>query len=281
MFQLWFTGFIFLMMIFYLNTSFQLNSPAIRMRKATKPNRAGYYPPNTIYMAVKDDSIDKYQQQALEAIPADQKLFKITDENCLELIQAEYPKYYQMVSHFKHGVQKSDFCRYLFIYHYGGTYIDSDVVIKHDINEWMTDRPSKKINPTPIRMIVGLETIYPGYVVPGYMDPYQTVQWTFSAYPKHDILLNAMDDILTNFEKNPSGFDSRDGIVNLTGPGAMTRAVQQYLFKNGGVKTDLNEVPLVVGDLYIGTVLLFNCQDPICVRFAAVRHLFAGHWKQD
>ena len=52
-----------------------------------------------------------------------------TDDMILKLISEEYPNFYNIYKMTRTGVQKGDIARILLVYHYGGIYIDLDVLI--------------------------------------------------------------------------------------------------------------------------------------------------------
>jgi mannosyltransferase OCH1-like enzyme len=58
-----------------------------------------------------------------------------TDDMILKLISEEYPNFYNIYKLARAGVQKGDIARILLVYHYGGIYIDLDVLVLRDFNE--------------------------------------------------------------------------------------------------------------------------------------------------
>jgi hypothetical protein len=58
-----------------------------------------------------------------------------TDEMILKLISDEYPNFYNIYKMARTGVQKGDIARILLVYHYGGIYIDLDVLVLRDFSE--------------------------------------------------------------------------------------------------------------------------------------------------
>jgi hypothetical protein len=58
-----------------------------------------------------------------------------TDEMILKLIADEYPNFYNIYKMARTGVQKGDIARILLVYHYGGIYIDLDVLVLRDFSE--------------------------------------------------------------------------------------------------------------------------------------------------
>lgn len=72
------------------------------------------------------------------------KLMFWTDDMILKLISEEYPNFYNIYKLARTGVQKGDIARILLVYHYGGIYIDLDVLILRDFNE-ILDMTSNKL----------------------------------------------------------------------------------------------------------------------------------------
>ena len=60
-----------------------------------------------------------------------------TDEMILKLISEEYPHFNNIYKLARTGVQKGDIARILVVYHYGGIYIDLDVLILRDFGEFL------------------------------------------------------------------------------------------------------------------------------------------------
>jgi len=58
-----------------------------------------------------------------------------TDNDILELINKYYPEFNHIYSLTKTGVQRGDISRIILIYHFGGIYIDLDVLILRDFDE--------------------------------------------------------------------------------------------------------------------------------------------------
>jgi hypothetical protein len=67
-----------------------------------------------------------------------------TDDMILELINKEYPHFYNIYKFARTGVQRGDIARILLVYHYGGIYIDLDVLILRDFSE-ILDMNSDKL----------------------------------------------------------------------------------------------------------------------------------------
>lgn len=55
-----------------------------------------------------------------------------SDEEIVNLINENYPNFYEIYSLARTGVQRGDISRLLLVYHYGGIYIDLDVLVLRD-----------------------------------------------------------------------------------------------------------------------------------------------------
>ena len=202
------------------------------------------------------------------------------DAVCLPFIKKTFPQHYQMAVDFPYGVQRSDFCRILYIYEYGGVYADSDVVFTKHPSNWVMPYTTLGSN-MDIEMIVGRETTF----TKGPSNPCQIVQWTFASRPKHDVLKFAIEDIAGWYSRAPEDFANREMIVTVTGPGVFSRSVVRYLKKMGVGLEGCAKAPSKIGSLYIGPVNMFNCGtrfddvDYPCNEHRAIRHLFGSRWK--
>ena len=67
-----------------------------------------------------------------------------TDDMILKLISEKYPNFYNIYKLARTGVQKGDIARIILVYHYGGIYIDLDVLVLRDFNE-IIDMNSEKL----------------------------------------------------------------------------------------------------------------------------------------
>jgi len=67
-----------------------------------------------------------------------------TDDMILKLISEEYPNFYNIYKLARTGVQKGDIARIILVYHYGGIYIDLDVLVLRDFKE-IIDMNSDKL----------------------------------------------------------------------------------------------------------------------------------------
>ena len=62
--------------------------------------------------------------------------FKLwSDKEITDLINSYYPDFFEIYSFARTGVQRGDISRIIILYHYGGIYIDLDVLVMRDFAE--------------------------------------------------------------------------------------------------------------------------------------------------
>jgi mannosyltransferase OCH1-like enzyme len=117
-------------------------------------------------------------------------------------------------------VMKADLWRYCIIYHYGGIYADTDVIIKNTPSFYIKNNAD---------MCIACE--YDG--VPTF------AQFFFAAKQNSPILKEIINTVVSNFEKyelnqfNYKLTHNTDTIVqHLTGPAAFTNGIESYLRRN-------------------------------------------------
>lgn len=104
--------------------------------------------PKIIHQTWKDKNLPPILQEIVEhnkALLQDQGYeFRLwTDEDIAELIQREYPHIFKVFQASRTGVQKGDIARILLVHHYGGIYIDLDMLIlksPEDIIDMSSDK---------------------------------------------------------------------------------------------------------------------------------------------
>ncbi len=219
-------------------------------------------------------------------------LTKFDDEMCYYVIDTHYTQY-TFVKDFTIGVMKSDFCRYLMVYHYGGVYMDSDVFFQKDPKDWMDYKYLSDDNRvySNVNFMVGLEGVPNEHFKEiGFCGDIQVVQWTFAATKQHPILLHMMDAIRDRYYKDKSKFVNWYDAVASTGPCVMTNGIKWYFNLNNesidGIK-QITDTTLIVKDVFMGPLSFFNCGDKNifvksdCNEMTAIIHKYQGSWKHD
>jgi len=99
-------------------------------------------------------------------------------------------------------VAKVDFWRYLVLYHYGGVYVDMDSEIECSLDDDL-------LQP-------GDEAVFSQEGNPGFF-----LQWGLIAKKGHPVLKRTIEVVTNNIEQKKSG------MIETTGPGAFTKALQE------------------------------------------------------
>ncbi|KAK4232953.1 hypothetical protein C8A03DRAFT_19873 [Achaetomium macrosporum] len=197
----------------------------------------------------------------------------------------------------KNPGQKSDFLRYLLLWHRGGTYSDMDTRPLVPVEDWLLP-PGKR---REIGLVVGLEwdSARDGYYDENTRDV-QFCQWTIAAAPGHPVLgrmvnhtIAALHDVARQQGRTLDQADfSNFQILNSTGPAAWTDVVFEEIRERDsrvkGLKdlTDLRS-PRYFGDLVVLPVESFRAEfsDEWGLngwrkdRRALVRHYYRGGWR--
>ncbi|KAJ3209955.1 membrane-bound alpha-1,6- mannosyltransferase Initiation-specific [Dinochytrium kinnereticum] len=257
---------------------------------------------------------------------------------------AEFPTALEVYDSFERSVEKADFWRYLIIYLKGGVYIDSDVAPLQPIDTWsdafdpyVVRRAVKEgyggphqfrdngppANAPLLQGFVGME----GYVKSdyermrrGFTSKIQFCQWAFAFRKGHpflsSVILRILDEVgaeRRHWRASPEALEGwRMGVLQRTGPGVWSRAVEAWMKEYGWVKgrTPLGWVSwlfhryprgsrsrVTSGDIIqqyeiVNTVGLMPVhafahgdepQGPrsISEEHVLIRHLFRGSWKED
>jgi len=79
------------------------------------------------------------RQSLLNSLPRDWTYVFITDESMYCFVQDEFPELYDSFLELPHGVQKADVLRYLWLYKFGGVYLDLDYNVLKDFTKFIED----------------------------------------------------------------------------------------------------------------------------------------------
>lgn len=108
-------------------------------------------------------------------------------------------------------VMKADLWRYCAVYHYGGIYADSDAILKKDPHLWLQKK---------------------AYLVCTPENNMHLCQWVFSA-PARSPILKRIIDLVVHRILFDQKFQDDNCIHHITGPGAFSDGVDQFLREHG------------------------------------------------
>jgi mannosyltransferase OCH1-like enzyme len=150
-----------------------------------------------------------------------------TDENIVDFFKAHYPEYYKTYLNLPIKIQRIDFFRYVAVYHYGGFYLDLDMLCLTSFNN-----------------LLNYECIFPvDEYISGELCKHQRYkefcdnkqnfllgQYAFAASPKHPFIKKLIDNIHNNINKYIKyvDFGSDDYVYKTTGPDFVTEVYMKY-----------------------------------------------------
>lgn len=219
----------------------------------------------------------KFRQTWIDKHPDYEYRF-VNDEGSLDFFEKHYPSLLETYNKLPMAVQKSDLFRYAYIYHYGGTYADVDTICfapLHSYIEMDKEQLVVGLEMNPFNFKYGIDK-YPIY----YCSPFQLLQWTFSASPKHPALAVMLDKInymvgLHTEDQLRHASRSQRFTLELTGPMMFTSVITDFLSKTrrGNIT--------VLSQLNWGYNRWFNREElDLPNPDIKVQHLFEGSWKR-
>ena len=114
-------------------------------------------------------------------------------------------------------IQKCDFFRYLIVYHYGGFYLDLDILLYKNLDS-LNDRELCLFNENILTDKQCLECGHPQN------ERERVANYVFGSIPKHPFCKNILDMITSDIKKYKINKpDYRNYVLETTGPGMLTR----------------------------------------------------------
>ena len=135
----------------------------------------------------------------------------------LNFIEKEYSIYLSSYNSFTTVIQKCDFFRYLIIYHYGGFYLDLDILILENLDNLINNEIClfcEKIL-TPLQCKQYNHSL---------KESHRVANYAFGSTPKHSFILSILKQICNKIVIPKNDND----ILNSTGPGLLTRLYHIY-----------------------------------------------------
>jgi inositol phosphorylceramide mannosyltransferase catalytic subunit len=150
------------------------------------------------------------------------------DSRIEDVINGQFPEYRGMINSFRFPIQRYDFFRYLAVYHFGGFYLDCDVLLAcslSDLIDFGCVFPFEELNLNIfLRQEFGMDWGIGNYA--------------FGAAEKHPFILEIIKNCV-KAQKNPMWaqqmmrslpgmFHRRYYVLNTTGPGLVARTLAEY-----------------------------------------------------
>jgi len=190
--------------------------------------------PKIIIQTWKSNVVPQRYMQLIQSIkvnhPDYQYLF-FTDQDIEEFLKSNYPEYYQTYLNLPIKIQRIDFFRYVAVYHFGGFYMDLDMLCLKsfdDLLKYTCIFPVDEFISKPLCKFPR----YKPYCDKGYY--YLLGQYAFAAYPRHPFVKAIVDKIHTSINKYIKyvNFDSEDYVYKTTGPDFVTSMYINYKEKD-------------------------------------------------
>lgn len=192
---------------------------------------------------------------------------------------------------------KSDWLRYMILWHEGGVYSDSDTVALRPIDTWVPESLRDRV-----RLVVGFEWDRRGGGWRGYRYEVQFAQWTFASAPGHPVferLLNAslgkLEDLraMHGMAELPQIKPENKQVLNTTGPWIWTETVFGLMQEQDPSLKSLKELsgmerPRLYGDILLLPIDAFalgrphsgSTNDGSIPKNALAKHLMDNSWKK-
>jgi hypothetical protein len=230
--------------------------------------------PKIIIQTLKDKNLnDKFFRQSNHSIATlhpDYLHMVLGDHEQREWVRKTYPLIYPLYVNFTHDIHRSDFVRFLLIYHYGGYYFDSDVVLMQKIDTWYSYDDTDQKN---ISVLVGIEL---HNTKGGRMEwrPRMVTSWAFGAEPRHPLFDYMIKLILSkrvarfgpviptiNGESGHKTSSYLEEVVEFASPAVFTDAIASYLLMKGVSFDAMHEADgdKIADGIYLASLRAFAC----------------------
>jgi mannosyltransferase OCH1-like enzyme len=213
-----------------------------------------------------DDLYFRRSNHSITTLHPDYEHMVLGDHEQKEWVRNTYPLIYPFYANFTHDIQRSDFIRFLLIYHYGGYYFDSDVVVMQKIETWYSYDDTDRQN---ISALFGIEGHNPKVrVSQGIVQtwrPRQVASWAFAAEPRHPLLDYMVKLILSKrvARLNPAVPTSSylDQVVEFASPAVFSDAIASFLLMKGASFDALYDADgdKMVDGIYLASERAFAC----------------------
>ena len=185
----------------------------------------------------------------------------MTHERMLGYIQdnfhASHPALEQLYTETKDYMLRTDVLRFLILLVEGGIYSDLDVTCLEPIDSWLDPKVSESAG-----IVIGVEfdnDLGPDGSTQGGLPLFQFASWTIMAKPNQPFLRYVVDDLigrLANVTEEEQAKLSMQGVLELTGPAALTKAFLAYASEVTGTevtRTNFSRItqPVTMGEVTV------------------------------
>ena len=216
--------------------------------------------PAIMHHTWKDENIPHVKFNKLLKILHPDWEFKLWTDSAMDaFIFNNYPQYYDKYSSFI-MIQKCDFFRYIVVYHYGGFYMDLDIVIYKNLDKLR----ALELCLFNEKILTNEDCVRCGHP---YRESHRVANYAFGSVPKDPFLLRLITGIIANSSKCTRDVD----VLNTTGPGYLTKLYH-----------DITPCSLIYPTTKPSTKYTCSCNDWSMCRVGDYgNHLHMGSWRQD
>jgi mannosyltransferase OCH1-like enzyme len=220
--------------LYEINNNIIVNSNLVVNKQSSTVNYEKQNIPKIIIQTWKSNSVPQRYMQLIESIKQnnpDYEYLFFTDNDIEIFLKTNYPEYYQTYLNLPVKIQRIDFFRYIAIYHYGGFYMDLDMLCLSSFDNLLNHSCIFPVDEF-IRQDMCKLYRYKNFCDRGYY--YLLGQYAFAASPKHPFIKILIDKIHSNINKYIKyvNFNSEDYIYKTTGPDFVTELFMNYSDKD-------------------------------------------------
>jgi mannosyltransferase OCH1-like enzyme len=231
--------------------------------------------PQRIVQTHRSEDIGRDQRASWAAHHPGWEIAFYDDAACRQFMAERLPAILPTYDKLPLPVQKADLFRYAAIYELGGVYCDVDTICHAPVGSY--------VDLDAGHMVIGLEMSpaeFPGplqYYPHHYFVPFQLLQWTFAAPPRHPALALMIQRIhfyasQASAEQLRAWSVSENFTLGLTGPGLFTQVINEFLAGS-------REGTVSVLRRSAWGLLPSEAGRPEWAGQMKVQHLFEGAWK--
>jgi hypothetical protein len=212
------------------------------------------------YLARTYDQFFRKSKLSIATLHPDYDHMVLSDYEQNEWVRKTYPLIYPFYTNFTHDIHRSDFVRYLLIYHYGGYYFDSDVVLMQKIETWYSYDDTDQKN---ISVLFGIEGHNPEWRLSKGLSwtwrPRQVTSWAFGAEPRHPLFDYMVKLILSKRVAQKAKYV--DQVAEFASPAVFTDAITSYLLMKGVSFAAMHDAggDKMIDGIYLANVRAFSC----------------------
>ena len=218
-----------------------------------------------LHITWKDENLTEKQEFILKRWVLLNKGLKVkfySDKTNESFVNKYFPQYKIIIDKFDRVVMKLDFIRLLYVYKFGGIYVDLDVLPLKSIEDLLN-----------INDVVICEEDRKNAL--NFNTDYILSNAVIISKPNTSFIKELIDDIVRNIDSDKINSNDTDDVLNMTGPLFFNRVYERYENKN--------EIT-ILDNLYFNPMTFYEISNGVIsknVQYSYLMHLYDGTWWQD